>query len=230
MSLLLGRAPVAFAGGLLVALGLFLFMQTLIRPDRDDDIRLPVYEDVRVLREEPEQQLEEPDLEPEQAKPEPQSELPPLPAPTVVPQSPADLALPEMETTVLQLDIPVGNTWSAPLASGGIGLESSGEDGRRYVEVVPYNTRRPNVPEAAWHNRINGWVLVAFSVTPDGKTRDIRVLDANPRGVFEEKVVAAVRDWRYRVSIKREFGGDVVLTQKVDVRWENFPQNLPNVD
>jgi len=95
---------------------------------------------------------------------------------------------------------------------------------------VPFNTRRPNVPEVAWQNKINGWVLVAFSVTPDGKTRNIRVLDARPRGVFEEKVVAAVNDWNYRVSFSGKVTQDIVLTQKVEVQWQNFPQNLPNVD
>ena len=73
-------------------------------------------------------------------------------------------------------------------------------------------------------------MLVAFSVTSQGRTRDVRVLDASPRGVFEEKVMAAVEDWTYRISASDDIKGDIILTQKVEVRWQNYPQNLPNVD
>ena len=112
---------------------------------------------------------------------------------------------------------PVGNEWKFVT-------------GRGFVEVVPFNTRRPNVPDAAWQNKVDGWVLVAFSVTPEGRTKDIRVLDAKPRGVFEEKVIAAVEDWTYRVSFYGQVSGQLVLTQKVEVQWKDYPQNMPNVD
>ena len=98
------------------------------------------------------------------------------------------------------------------------------------MEVVPIGTRKPNVPELAWKNKINGWVLVAFNVTPDGRTRNVRVLDANPRGVFEEKVIAAIEDWLYSVRFSGERKGEVVLTQKVEVEWKDFHLNMPNVD
>lgn len=96
--------------------------------------------------------------------------------------------------------------------------------------MVPYDTRRPNVPEVAWQNKISGWVMVAFRVTPDGHTQDVRVLDGNPRGVFEDQVVSAVEDWKYKVNFYGGASGSVVLTQKVDVAWQNYPQNMPNVD
>mgnify|MGYP001822748809 FL=1 len=138
--------------------------------------------------------------------------------------------LPALDMSLGDLAVPaVGENWSVPLGRGGISLPA-GQDARGYVEVVPFNTRRPNVPEAAWRNRISGWVLVAFTVTPQGYTRDVRVLDASPRGLFEDSVIAAVQDWRYTLSFSGKSAGNVVLTQKVDVDWRNYPQNLPNVD
>jgi len=73
-------------------------------------------------------------------------------------------------------------------------------------------------------------VLVAFSLTSDGRTRNVRVLDANPRGIFEQKVIAAVKDWQYKLNYSGNTKGEVILTQKVEVNWKNFPQNIPNVD
>lgn len=224
------RALPALVGALTISVVIFLFMQNLIGADHGQDYSLPVFQDVRIVQDKPDQErLEQPELQSEAQPEEPSSEPLSLAAPAVT-ETAAALDLAPLDLTLPVLDVAPGRTWSAPLAAKGIALEGSGQDARGYVEVVPYNTRRPNVPEVAWRNRISGWVLVAFSVTADGKTRDVRVLDANPRGVFEETVVAAVQDWRYQVNFNRELSGDVVLTQKVDVDWKNFPQNLPNVD
>ena len=148
------------------------------------------------------------------------------------PEPATDLELPALDLGVGDINIQaVGTKWSAPLGVGGVKFSGGGGvDAQGFVEVVPFNTRRPNVPEVAWQNKIDGWVLVAFSVTPQGNTRNVRVLDARPRGVFEEKVVAAVEDWNYRVSFSSKVKSDVLLTQKVEVLWKYYPQNLPNVD
>jgi protein TonB len=141
--------------------------------------------------------------------------------------------LPALDFTAGDINLqPTGKRWSAPLSAAAIATSpGGGRDGRGYIEVIPFNTRQPNVPDVAWQNKISGWVLVAFNVTPDGKTRNIRVLDARPRGVFEEKVIAAVEDWTYRINFSgKAAAGNIVLTQKIEVLWENYPQNMPNVD
>ena len=224
--------PAVF-GALLITLAVFFFMQSLIQPDREEGAQLAVFSNVDVVHAKP----EEP---PPQEEPEPREEpreepaLEPLEVTAVSPPNArpsAELDLPALDLGVGDINIAaVGKGWSAPLGDAGIEVNTGGVDSHGYIEVVPFDTRRPNVPEVAWQNKINGWVLVAFSVTPEGRTRGVRVLDASPRGVFEEKVVAAVADWTYRISFSGKASGDVVLTQKVEVLWKNFPQNLPNVD
>jgi protein TonB len=94
-----------------------------------------------------------------------------------------------------------------------------------YREIVPYGTRQPNVPEYAWKNKIDGWVLVTFSVNTKGVVESVRVLDAQPRGVFDENVTAAVQDWVYDPA---DIGGrkvKVQLTQRIDMRWKDYPNN-----
>ncbi len=228
------RVIPAFAGALAITVAIFLFMQSLIQRGKEENVQVAVYQDVQMYRqerpeEEPEPQEDQPDTPPEEPQTdvmEPLSVKPPVPAPAARPEVPAlDLAVGDLQIQA------VGSRWSAPLSSNAISVAGGGgRDAQGYVEVVPFNTRRPNVPEVAWQNKINGWVLVAFSVDKEGRTRNIRVLDAKPRGVFEEKVIAAVEDWNYRVSFSGKSAGSVVLTQKVEVRWENYPQNLPNVD
>lgn len=218
-----------------ITVAVFLFMQSLIQRNKEEVVQVPVFEEVQILRKEPEREPPEPEQEmpmPDQAPPEPAMEG--LAVGQLAPTAP----VPAMEFEMPALDFAVGDiqvqasgkSWRAPLAAEAI-VAAGGEDGRGYIEVIPFNTRQPNVPEAAWQNRISGWVLVAFNVTPDGNTRNIRVLDARPRGVFEEKVIAAVEDWTYRVTFSgKAAAGNIVLTQKIEVRWENYPQNMPNVD
>jgi TonB family protein len=224
----------ALLGALLVTLVIFLFMHSLIQRGKEEGVALIVYNDVQIVP--PQQEEPPPDEQTPQEKPEPMDEpaMEPLAVAAAAPPAPvaADtLEIPALELAAGDINIAAaGERWTAPMSGGGGEVVVGGRDAQGYIEVVPFDTRRPNVPEVAWQNKIDGWVLVAFSVTPDGRTRDVRVLDASPRGVFEEKVMAAVADWRYQVSFSGELKGDVILTQKVEVRWQNYPQNLPNVD
>jgi protein TonB len=220
----------ALAGAIVISLAIFLFMQSLIKRGQSEDVQLAVYEHVEILRQQPEpEELEDVEHASEEAPQEPLLEQLQMAAPTPQPQQ--SLEMPSLDLGVGDIDIrAVGSNFTAPLGAGGIAIPGGGQDAKGFVEVVPYNTRRPNVPDVAWQNKISGWVLVAFTVTPRGDTRDVRVLDAKPRGVFEEKVIAAVGDWQYSVKFAGKSSANVVLTQRVDVRWQDFPTNIPNVD
>lgn len=54
--------------------------------------------------------------------------------------------------------------------------------------VYPYNARRKG---------IEGWVKVRFLVTEQGRVERLSVLEAEPKGVFEDAVLSAVRQWRF---------------------------------
>ena len=225
------RYVLALLGAVAITVAIFLFMQGLIESRQQQDVVLPLHTLVEVPP--PEREEEEP--EPEEEPPEEPLEEPIMEALQVAPPTPEPA--PELEIAALDLgvgDIKIqsaGDRWNGPVGRAGIAVAAGGgEDAQGYIEVIPFDTRKPNVPDVAWENKISGGVLVEFRVTAEGTTSDVRVLDANPRGVFEEKVVAAVSDWKYRVNFYGGATGSVVLTQKVEVQWENYPQNMPNVD
>ena len=94
-----------------------------------------------------------------------------------------------------------------------------------YREIVPFGTRQPNIPEAAWRNKTDGWVLVTFVVNLQGKVENVRVLDSQPAGLFDANVVAAVSDWIYDPTDLKARKAKVQLTQRIQMYWKDYPNN-----
>ncbi|HEX4387357.1 MAG TPA: energy transducer TonB [Steroidobacteraceae bacterium] len=55
----------------------------------------------------------------------------------------------------------------------------------------------PDYPDNAFNQHISGSVTVQFTVDGNGDTRDIRVIEATPPGVFDRAAINAVKHWRY---------------------------------
>ena len=56
-------------------------------------------------------------------------------------------------------------------------------------------------PVEAKDKKVEGYVRVAYDVSVDGSVTNVRVVDSNPPGVFDEAAVAAVRGWRFHPAI-----------------------------
>lgn len=122
-----------------------------------------------------------------------------------------------------------GSTWTGPsgnnreLAKKIAEADRKGAEG--YREIVPFGTRQPNIPEAAWRNKTDGWVLVTFTVNMKGKVENVRVLDSQPAGLFDANVVAAVSDWIYDPEDLKARKAKVQLTQRIEMHWKDYPNN-----
>lgn len=55
----------------------------------------------------------------------------------------------------------------------------------------------PQYPESARKRGIEGWVELAFTVTPTGTVEDVEVRNSSPADVFDESALRAVRGWRF---------------------------------
>jgi protein TonB len=55
----------------------------------------------------------------------------------------------------------------------------------------------PEYPERALTQRIGGAVTVEFTVNTKGEPTDVRVVSAEPAGMFDRSAMAAVKRWRY---------------------------------
>lgn len=223
----IARLSVSFMAALWVSLALFLFMQRLISQP------VPTLPDVQMSGF---VELFQPPPDP-QTNPEPEEPPPPPQEPeatsTVLDVAPAAaaMALDAADFAVApgEFTLPTPNAASSvQVAVADDLLQDFGDDTRQgFVEITPFTTRRPNIPDIAFEHQLNGWVLVIFNVTPAGKTRNIKVLDAQPKGIFEQEVLRAIAQWRYDVTGLISDGQDVVLTQKIQLNWQSFSDNLP---
>lgn len=58
----------------------------------------------------------------------------------------------------------------------------------------------PRYPLAAMNRKLEGRVEVAFTIQPDGRVANARVVSADPAGVFDRAALAAAARWRFEAS------------------------------
>lgn len=61
----------------------------------------------------------------------------------------------------------------------------------------------PRYPLAALNRRLEGSVQLAFTIQPDGRVSDTRLISAQPQGVFDEAALAAAARWRFEATGQR---------------------------
>ena len=101
---------------------------------------------------------------------------------------------------------------SAPKAAGAVDTAALAASLKRTRSPAP------DYPESALAQKIAGSVLIQFTVDTNGETRDIRVLEANPPGVFDRAATNAIRRWRYAPMIVN--GTAVQVPVKTLLRFE----------
>lgn len=80
-----------------------------------------------------------------------------------------------------------------PTVQGGIGVGAP-TDG----DYLPIVRVQPVYPRRAAERGIEGWVVVELTVTAAGTTTDIRVVDAEPKGIFDQAAIKAAEKFKYK--------------------------------
>ncbi|HTQ98724.1 MAG TPA: energy transducer TonB [Candidatus Acidoferrum sp.] len=79
------------------------------------------------------------------------------------------------------------------------GIKVSGGSDRDVVPLVRIN---PEYPQRALNRGIEGWVTVQFTITETGSVADAVVVDASPKGMFDEAALKAIAKWRYNPKVE----------------------------
>lgn len=226
------RQVTAYSIGLFAALALFWLMQLMIyTPEGDLGVDKRV-DDVSMVS------MDEPDEKPPDPLQQLQDEPPPPPA------APATLRtdLPVVKLPVLDVSNlagPIQIAASSSIGSSGLSLGSSGVfggfalgsgggggggfgkgEGFKGKDLIPLSTARPQIPEWAYKQGIEGWVEVVYTVMPNGRVQDVKIVDAQPRGVFEAAAVESISNWIYQEHSKAR-----TVKQRVEFKLSDFQYN-----
>ena len=178
---MIGRVATAIALGAGVTFGLLFLMQMLIASGRginEDAARFEISDFVRVERE---QRVEREDNRPEKP-PEPE-EQPEMPNPDQNTDYDNSLAVSM-----------TGPSLNAGVEIGGLGFGVS--DG----EYLPIVKVAPVYPTRAASRGLEGYVIVEFTVTETGSTRDIFVVESTS-SLFERAAVEAAGKFKYKPRV-----------------------------
>ncbi len=80
-------------------------------------------------------------------------------------------------------------------------------------DTMPLVRINPDYPPRAQSRGIEGWVLIEFTITAAGTVRDARVVQASPKGYFEDAALKAIARWRYNPKVQ-----EGVAVERVGVR------------
>jgi periplasmic protein TonB len=194
------RYAFAAIGGLVVNLLVFAVMQSLVGQRNEGDARTqirPVFEFLRLRREETTERKT-------RRAPERKASRPAVNA--------APLAIAKSSAPGRQAIAAPAGDFNPGLslagrpylgAVGDAGGEPGGGSGSGFgSEAIPLVRVNPLYPPRAQSRGIEGWVLLEFTITPQGTTKDIEVLDADPKGYFERAAKDAVRKYKYKPRVE----------------------------
>jgi protein TonB len=80
-------------------------------------------------------------------------------------------------------------------------MGSAGSGGMFDGDIIPLQRIPPQYPRDAARNGITGWVQLEVLVNADGTVRSARVIQSNPRGLFEAAAVQAVLRWKFKPKV-----------------------------
>lgn len=182
---------------------LFAVVQWFFLHDGDGQVAAEEVAQVELISDEPPAE-DEPPPEPEMKAPPPPASVP-MPAVTSSATAVASLSAPAPVALSSNLSIPVqiggggsltGSAFGGFAGKGqGIGVGSG--QGFSGKPLIPLSTARPQMPEWACKQGIKGWVEAVFTVLPNGRVENVKIIDAQPRGVYEIAAIESISNWIY---------------------------------
>lgn len=179
------RYAVSFFGAAAIVFVLFYVMQYLISTANRELDESQAVHFVDFVRVEQNEQIRRKELKPEKP-PEPEEPPPQPPPPSMENANPQAQS---MAVSAARVDPNI------QLNASGFGLAPS--DG----EYLPIVKVEPVYPRRALSRGIEGYVIVEFTVTRQGTTKDIRVVEADPPGIFDDEAMEAAAKFKYKPRV-----------------------------
>lgn len=219
----------SFLAAIAVVFASFVLMLVMIFPPQSKVAEPPLQMGYFVPKQQqdssdPSRQRQQMPEQPEQ----PQLETPPAqqaPQPPTAPQMASlDLAVPQLSSQIsinaaaapslqgVTAQAVTQAAPSAPAAASAPAASATASASNQDAEVIPLNDVLPVYPDSARRRGIEGYVKLAFTITPAGKVENVRVVESSPANVFDREARRAAVRWRFS---PRNEGGHAVAREAV---------------
>lgn len=218
MSNELTRLSFSLIFGIVVSVSLFSLMQNMISGEAETPLSKTEYQTIDFVRfpsrQEPIETIKraKPDRPKHQETPDELiHEMEPIDTSELIFSAP-EFNLPAIETP-LRLEgsalargaaIMKGSTQWQPGAAPSDLPATSQFTGRRLAansEVIPLIQIQPRYPSQAARRRLSGFVIVEFTIQPDGTVIKPIVVDSKPKGVFDVATLQAIKRWKFKPKV-----------------------------
>lgn len=115
------------------------------------------------------------------------------------------------------LSLALAVAMTVPAASSGQTEQasSSGQDVISASTLKRTYTINPTWPESA--AGVEGWVLLRFTVLPNGTVTDVELKESHPAGIFDASATEALRQWKFE-PIERD-GKKIAQRAEIRVKY-----------
>lgn len=179
------RLLVSILLGAAITFALFYFMAFLVSStDRKDEEPL-------------ENIIVEVNTTPPTSSAEVRQRVPPPPPPPPKAPPKAAPAEPEManSNSGINMSLPTVNIGGASTKLSGPG--DFGSDG----DATPIVRIEPKYPVQAARDGKEGWVKLSFTINEIGGVEDVKVIEAQPKRLFDKEAKRALRKWKYKPKV-----------------------------
>jgi len=186
----MGRLLLALPASLLISVSLFSFMAWMVdkgnqrAPEASEAVRF----DMVMVENEADVQRRQRSV-PEQPEP------PQAPEPMDLSQSDTQMEPMSQMTPVSALGLNTaleGIAISAPNLKGTMGNQQA---------LTLYRVD-PRYPSKALKRRVEGYVIMRFTIDATGRPKDIEVIEAEPERMFEREAIRALKKWKYQPKVE----------------------------
>ncbi|HHF2913988.1 energy transducer TonB [Vibrio chemaguriensis] len=186
----MGRLLLALPASLLISVSLFSFMAWMVdkgnqrAPEASEAVRF----DMVMVENEADVQRRQRSV-PEQPEP------PQAPEPMDLSQADTQMEPMSQMTPVSALGLNTaleGIAISAPNLKGTMGNK----------QALPLYRVDPRYPSKALKRRVEGYVIMRFTIDATGRPKDIEVIEAEPQRMFEREAIRALKKWKYQPKVE----------------------------